>query len=233
MVEGELLEALLTWHKDAFVAAANAISSGGPAMGVIAALSVVLLALVLWKLWRLARSRFWARAQAERAVTLWQSGARAEAAAIAGAGRGPRARVLAAAFAATGRLPDTEARLETARVAKRELAQARAGLRALELIALIAPLLGLLGTVLGMIEAFRQVQDSAGVADPAALAGGIWQALLTTAAGMAVAIPASVALTLFEALADGLRLDLEDLATRVFAATLPGAVERAPPRAAE
>ena len=96
------------------------------------------------------------------------------------------------------------------------MAETRSGLRALELIATIAPLLGLFGTVLGMIAAFQELQASGSRADPSALAGGIWEALLTTAAGMAVAIPASAALTWFESIADRLRHDLEDIATRIF-----------------
>ncbi len=70
--------------------------------------------------------------------------------------------------------------------------------RTLELIGLIAPLLGLLGTILGMIDAFQALQDSGAQADPAVLAGGIWEALLTTALGLAVAIPAIVAFNLIE-----------------------------------
>lgn len=70
--------------------------------------------------------------------------------------------------------------------------------RTLELIGLIAPLLGLLGTILGMIDAFQALQESGAQADPAVLAGGIWEALLTTALGLAVAIPAIVAFNLIE-----------------------------------
>ena len=88
----------------------------------------------------------------------------------------------------------------------------------MELISTIAPLIGLLGTVLGMIAAFQALQDSGNQADPAVLAGGIWEALLTTAAGMAVAIPASMALTWFESVADRVQADMEDAATRVFTA---------------
>jgi biopolymer transport protein ExbB len=102
------------------------------------------------------------------------------------------------------------------RVAKQCLARARAGLRPLELIATIAPLLGLLGTVLGMISAFQALQEAGARADPSMLAGGIWEALLTTAAGMAVAIPASVAATWFESITDRLRLEMEDIGTRIF-----------------
>jgi len=75
--------------------------------------------------------------------------------------------------------------------------------------------LGLLGTVLGMIAAFQTLQEAGSRADPAALAGGIWEALLTTAAGMAVAIPASMALAWFESVADRAQDDMEDAATRI------------------
>lgn len=59
-------------------------------------------------------------------------------------------------------------------------------------IALISPLLGLLGTVVGMIEVFSQIVLS-GTGDPGILAGGISQALITTAAGLCVAVPALIA----------------------------------------
>lgn len=57
-------------------------------------------------------------------------------------------------------------------------------------IAGIAPMLGFLGTVTGMIQAFQEIQRLQGNVDPSVLAGGIWEALLTTAAGLAVGIPA-------------------------------------------
>ncbi|MEJ2505497.1 MAG: MotA/TolQ/ExbB proton channel family protein, partial [Ignavibacteriaceae bacterium] len=57
-------------------------------------------------------------------------------------------------------------------------------------IAGIAPLLGFLGTVTGMISAFMRIEDLAGTANPSDLAGGIWEALITTAFGLIVGIPA-------------------------------------------
>ena len=99
------------------------------------------------------------------------------------------------------------------------VAQVRHGLRALEVIAAIAPLLGLLGTVLGMIAAFQALQTSGNQADPGVLAGGIWEALLTTAAGMAVAIPASLALAGFDSTAERMTRDIEARATRILIAT--------------
>ena len=198
-------------------ALAGFLERGGPALWAIAALSVLTLALILWKVAALLGAGAWRRAGAERAVAAWTR-AGGEARAAAEAAGGVRARVASAAMTALERLPAEAAREETARVARAELARLREGLRALELIATIAPLLGLLGTVLGMIEAFQALQASGARADPAVLAGGIWEALLTTAAGMAVAIPAAAALTWFESVAERVQTDLEDLATRLFLA---------------
>ncbi|WP_439150356.1 MotA/TolQ/ExbB proton channel family protein [Sulfitobacter sp.] len=180
------------------------LNSGGPALWAIAVLSVLVLAIVLWKLWRLTLIGAWSRAGAEALLTRQN-----------GSSNGLRARFVADVFAAR-RLPDALAREEVMRIAARLLSDLRSGLRPLELIVTIAPLIGLLGTVLGMIEAFQALETSGGQADPSVLAGGIWEALLTTAAGMGVAIPAAVALSWFEAIADTVQGDLEDLATRIF-----------------
>jgi len=192
---------------------------GGPAIWAIAALSVVALALVLWKVWRLALLGAWAGGRrARRAVALWAQGLEDSAVQELQGRRTCRAVLILAAMEARRdlSLDDDGARAETQRVARNLIAQARSGLRPLELIATIAPLLGLLGTVLGMIAAFQALQEAGSQADPATLAGGIWEALLTTAAGMAVAIPASMALTWFESVVDRLRLEMEDAATRIF-----------------
>ncbi|TMV87722.1 MotA/TolQ/ExbB proton channel family protein [Thioclava sp. BHET1] len=195
------------------------VALGGPAMWAIAALAVVLLALILWKLWRLLWLGAWSGGRgSERALALWAQGDRAAALALLARRRSLRAQLVRRAMQAVDDpdLPDADAQAEIVRVARGFLAQARAGLRGIELAAVIGPLLGLFGTVTGMIAAFQALQDAGARADPATLAGGIWEALLTTAAGMAVAIPAQVALTWFEAVIDRLRLDMEDAATRVF-----------------
>ncbi|HEY9019920.1 MAG TPA: MotA/TolQ/ExbB proton channel family protein [Paracoccaceae bacterium] len=194
------------------------IGRGGVVMWIIAGLSVLTLALILWKLWRLSLSGLWRRIQAERAVALWVVGQAGDAQAMLVAPRGIRSRVVAQAMAALRdpSLTRDAARDEVLRVARRELNAARSGLRALELISTIAPLLGLLGTVLGMITAFQALQSTGAQADPTILAGGIWEALLTTAAGMAVAIPAGVALVWIESLTDGVQADLEDAVTQIF-----------------
>ncbi|MGI3170160.1 MotA/TolQ/ExbB proton channel family protein [Pseudooceanicola sp. C21-150M6] len=200
---------------------------GGPAIWAIAALSVLTLALILWKTWHLYRSGAWSRRPARAAVEAWES-RRPGAALDQLKGRhGLRSRLARAAMQARLDHDPETAREETTRVARRLMADQQAGLRALELIATIAPLLGLLGTVLGMISAFQALQEAGSRADPALLAGGIWEALLTTAAGMAVAIPASAALTWFEAIIESARADMEDFAARIFVTDQPQELQKA------
>lgn len=199
------------------------LTRGGPALWFIALLSVVTLTLILWKVWRLMRLGAWAGARTEAALADWCNGRRDPAMDQLAGRRSLRAQLAYAAMCnqRSEHFSQDEAREETTRVGKALLLEARAGLRPLELIATIAPLVGLLGTVLGMIAAFQALQDSGNQADPAVLAGGIWEALLTTAAGMAVAIPASMALSWFESVADRVQADMEDAATRIFTAPAP------------
>ncbi len=190
---------------------------GGPIIWIIAALSVLTVALILWKIWQLWSMGAWSHgAVTDAAIRDWVGG-RAESAHSTLSERSSlRAQLALAAMTAKQTLSIEAAREETARVAKRLLHEARSGLRALDLIATIAPLLGLLGTVLGMIAAFQALQTTGARADAAVLAGGIWEALLTTAAGMAVAIPASMALTWFDSVIENVQTDMEDAATRIF-----------------
>lgn len=189
---------------------------GGPALWAIAFLSVLTVTLILWKIWQLLRLGTWKRKSAETALRFWGQGQTSLALSQLSFDPAPRARVAVVAMQARLSIVEDDAREEAARQARAVLAETRQGLRVLDLVVTIAPLLGLLGTVLGMIEAFQALQDSGQQADPAALAGGIWQALLTTAAGMTVAIPASIALSAFDGVADRLTNDLEDLVSRVF-----------------
>lgn len=199
------------------------LDQGGPALWLIAGLSVLTLALILWKLWQLALMGAWSGAATQRAIALWTDGQPDAALSSLAGRRSIRARLAHAAMSARldDTLSDADAREETTRHARADLAEARRGLRALDLISTIAPLLGLLGTVLGMIAAFQTLQEAGSRADPSALAGGIWEALLTTAAGMAVAIPAGVALSWFESITDRLQGDMEGAATRVFIRARP------------
>ncbi|MCC5966784.1 MAG: MotA/TolQ/ExbB proton channel family protein, partial [Natronohydrobacter sp.] len=140
-------------------ALAEFLTRGGPALWVIAALSVLTAALILWKFWDLARLGAWSRGPSEAAVAAWRAGESDAALTRLSSRRGLRARVSRRAMETRlGDMPEAAAREETQRVGKLALMEARRGLRALELIATISPLIGLLGTVLGMIEAFQALQ---------------------------------------------------------------------------
>lgn len=204
--------------RSALEQATGFVALGGPAMWAIAALSVATLALILWKVAQLWRLGAWGGARnVAGAVDLWRTGARAQALADLAARGSLRARFAKALMevAANPTLDTTATEAEATRLARGHLAQLRTGLRGLELASTVGPLLGLLGTVTGMIAAFQALQEAGARADPSALAGGIWEALLTTAAGMAVAIPAQMALTWFESVADAAAGDMEDTATRI------------------
>lgn len=82
-------------------------------------------------------------------------------------------------------------------------------------IATVSPLLGLLGTVTGMIKAFMVIEAKGGLVHPGDLARGIWEALLTTVAGLIVAIPAYLAYNYFVSRVNNIILDMEKSATRL------------------
>ena len=87
--------------------------------------------------------------------------------------------------------------------------------RSLSIVASITPILGLLGTVTGMIKAFITIQELHGQVDVALLAGGIWEALITTATGLAVAIPAQIAYHYFEGRVDDMSEEISDIAHNI------------------
>ena len=90
-----------------------------------------------------------------------------------------------------------------------------ASLRGLATVAALAPLLGLLGTVVGMIRAFMVIESQGASVSPALLAGGIWEALLTTAAGLTVAIPCLLFHNLFQGRIEWVEGELGRLATEL------------------
>ncbi len=99
-----------------------------------------------------------------------------------------------------------------ARAGSREICRLEKNLRGLAIIGNIAPLIGLLGTVIGMIRAFIKIQEFGGIVDATVLAGGIWEALITTAAGLSVAIPTVVFYHYFEGKVDNMAMQMKDAA---------------------
>ncbi len=164
---------------------------GGPVVLLLATVSVATLALVLYKLWQFSAAHVGHHAALRHAAAAWDAGDHSGARTELARSRSYLRPVLAAAF--EGRHKE---RLEV--MAEARFAQLERGFRYLDAVAQLAPLLGLFGTVLGMIEAFRALQAAGTQVDPSILAGGIWVALLTTAVGLVVAMPASLVLTWFD-----------------------------------
>lgn len=127
----------------------------------------------------------------------------------------PVGRVVVAMLAVAERRPD-RVEAEAQRTGSLELQRLEKHLGALSFIAQAAPLLGLLGTVIGMVELFMSLQGTgAASVDAALLASGIWKALLTTAAGLVVAVPALAAYSYLNSRTDHFRLILRDSVERV------------------
>ncbi|MTI45531.1 MotA/TolQ/ExbB proton channel family protein [Roseibium hamelinense] len=190
---------------------------------VIALLSVIALAIVFLKVFQFLRCRIGQPKRAEEAAQLWLSGHRSEAKkriepAVSAA---ERAVAQAIDFMGTGTFNKTVAEESIANRAAVDLHRFSKGVRALEAIAQVAPLIGLFGTVLGMIEAFQALQSAGSSVDPSALAGGIWVALMTTAAGLGVAMPVSLVVTWLESRLEAERIAVETLAGAVLLKIAP------------
>jgi biopolymer transport protein ExbB len=201
------------------------LDAGGPVIVILAVLSVYFLTLVILKAVGLA-GVLGGGHQRDEAIDAWRRGQRDAALRAVADGRRPADRVLGAALRGLDVGLDRERlRLDIERLGNVELERLRRHLRTLEVIAAVSPLLGLLGTVLGMIQSFQDLELAGGAANASVLAGGIWQALLTTAAGLTVAIPAAVAANLMAARVDHvghvIETDVGRLLT-VAPATTPG-----------
>lgn len=179
------------------------LGTGGVIIAILAVLSVLSIAVIALKVFQLARVRG-GQAARDQAVVRWFDGDRDAAERALSAGSAPADRVTGFAMQVAGQGVRGEAlRSAVETRGNAEVSDMSRHLRLLELIAVIAPLLGLLGTVLGMIQSFQELELAQGSANAATLAGGIWQALLTTAAGLVVAIPAAAGAALLSARVDG------------------------------
>ncbi len=206
---------------------ATLIEAGGPVVIILIAMSVIGLTIVLLKLWQFRSAGVGADVPVADAVRLHHQGRGREALSLLEGRRGPLAEVTSLAIAARLRnLPEALGREEALRHGADRLEDLRGHLRPLEVIASLAPLLGLFGTVLGMISAFQALEAAGSQVDPAVLSGGIWEALLTTAVGLAVAMPAIVFLNWLERRLDRLAHDMDSAVSRVFTLGLAAGIDQ-------
>lgn len=193
----------------------DTLGAGGPIILVLLVLSALSLALIVVKTVQLWPARAGA-ARREEAVEHWAKGQKDQAQAALSRTRSPADRVMSYAMKSlAGGFRGPALHTELLRRGNEEFARMNSMIRVLELIAMIAPLLGLLGTVLGMIQSFQSLEMAQGSANASVLAGGIWQALLTTAVGLLVAIPAAVGATLLSARAESAAQMIENSVGRL------------------
>ena len=163
---------------------------GGPLMYPLLFGSVLMIAIIIERGYHFIRARV-NRRFIERVINVIEEGDLHRAQRIAEEYRGPIAAIVEAALRYRSYTQDVVENKISLR-GDQELKRLSKNLHLLELTGKIAPMIGLLGTVIGMVEAFRELSSVKGLVDPSLLAGGIWEALITTVAGLFVGIPALV-----------------------------------------
>lgn len=190
-------------------------------MLVLGIMSVTALTLMIVKLWEFSEQKIGDTSFVGPVLQLFEQGRAKEAQARALAVPSPIAKAMVSSIESLcdEALSDAQARERIERDAAEHIERARSRIQSLELIGTLAPLVGLLGTVLGMIEAFQALQAAGDRVEPSVLSGGIWKALITTAAGLMVAIPVVAAAHYLERRVALMKSAMESALTRLL--TLP------------
>ncbi len=196
---------------------AEFLNVGGPVVWILLIMSLVAVSIMLIKIWQFSRLKPERRASIDKSLALWHKGETTSAKLILNGKYSVEKVALVAMRGLTDNTVDkTLLKEELNRIATLKLEQLRSYLRPLEVIATLSPLLGLLGTVIGMIMAFQQMAAAGNQVDPSVLSGGIWQALLTTAVGLTVAIPVVAVHTWLERKIERVASLMNDVVTQLF-----------------
>lgn len=190
---------------------------GGPVMIPIIMLSVYTLWVIILKIIQFNIVRPLKLRYVSSVIALLKNGEVERAKKLIADQKGPVARVMEVTInlLQDEKLSKERFESEVERVGATEMRQLESHLRGLEMSGTISPLLGLLGTVIGMVKAFAQLAASAANANPASLAGGIWEALITTVGGLIVAVPAVAAYYIIDGYVERVRGAMRDSATQV------------------
>lgn len=188
---------------------------GGPVMYPIILCSVIAMAIIIERAYHLYRAKIDTRKFMDDIANVLRRNKIMEAIEICDKTPGPIAHILRAGILKHDR-PKQEIKEAIEEAGLYEVPRMEKNMTALATIAHISPLLGLLGTVVGMVGCFQVIQQkstSLNPVSPGDLAGGIWQALITTVAGLAVAIPVYVAYNYLVSRVNHLVIDMERSAT--------------------
>lgn len=191
------------------------IQKGGPVMYLIIMLSVISLGIIIERIYNLNRAKIDSQKFMDDIISSLKRNKIIESIEMCNKTPGPIAHIIKAGILKHDRSkPEIKEAIDEA--AQLEIPRMEKHLPILATIAHIAPLLGLLGTVSGMVKAFQVIQNKAATmtpVNPGDLAGGIWEALLATLAGLLVAIPSYVAYNYLVNQVDSLAYDMERSAT--------------------
>jgi biopolymer transport protein ExbB len=189
------------------------IARGGVLVGPLLFCSVAALTIFLERLIYFARVRIRGFGLVAKVTGHVTKGEDQQALAVARESRSPMGRILEHALEVKSQDRET---LETVIVhsTDEEVRDLSRYLHGLATIGNITPLLGLLGTVIGMIKSFMVIQQMGGKVNAAVLAGGIWEALLTTALGLGIALPTLLAHSYLISRVDKFEVQLRDGAVR-------------------
>lgn len=194
---------------------------GGPVVWLLGVMSVIALTLIIAKCLYLISVRPERTKDVDTSLKLWKQGDSEKAQQVLNAKK-PISQLTQRAMQGVISGEDKHTlEAELSRLATNHIHQLRSYLKPLEIIANLSPLLGLLGTVLGMIVAFQQMADAGSKVDPALLSGGIWQALLTTAVGLIVAIPVLTAHSWLDRKMERIATRMNDAVTQVLTSAKP------------
>ncbi|MBJ41070.1 MAG: flagellar motor protein MotA [Gammaproteobacteria bacterium] len=197
---------------------------GGPVVYILIVLSIYALAVILYKLHIFYEVQFFKDDNLSPSIDLWLTNKQKDAYEAINKIDHPETEVISFTMYQLlkhKRLTEKvegNIREEITRLADERINYYSSKLDNLQVIATIAPLLGLLGTVFGMIEAFQQMEAAGKSVDPSILSGGIWEALLTTAAGLSVAIPIVVFESYFRSLIEKFKNNVENAVTKILTA---------------
>lgn len=177
---------------------------GGPVVLILIGLSIISVAMILYKICQFALNGVGRHSKFLQGLQAWDQNDAAGAKARLNASTNGRAKIIGHMIIQIDRQAQDANSMHDRFEAElsAEFDRLEGGFRVLDSIAQLSPLLGLFGTVLGMIGAFRALQDAGTAVDPSLLAGGIWVALMTTAVGLAVAMPTQLMLTWLESRVD-------------------------------
>jgi biopolymer transport protein ExbB len=173
--------------------------------------SILALTIIIERLWTLQRSKVAPNPFLTRMNGMLQAGRCSEALSACRENDTNVARILAAGLQQTSR-PRSEITEALELAGRQENARLTRWIGALGAIAALEPLMGLLGTVLGLIESFRDVEKLQVVGNPSVVAAGVWQALITTAAGLVIAIPTYAMYRYFRSRVSDLVMEMESSA---------------------